>query len=135
MTASEGDGNGWVVSAGGDRRWGRFGAAGLLLRAADPTDPDTPLVLLQHRAVWTASGDTWALPGGAIDSGETPAEAAARETFEEAGATVEVVHVPSGTRSTIVTDANGNVATVTQADVLQSNGVVHVIDTVLMPAM
>ncbi|WP_419716129.1 fasciclin domain-containing protein [Aureimonas altamirensis] len=34
-----------------------------------------------------------------------------------------------------VTDANGNVATVTQADVLQSNGVVHVIDTVLMPAM
>ena len=43
MTASEGDGNGWVVSAGGDRRWGRFGAAGLLLRAADPTDPDTPL--------------------------------------------------------------------------------------------
>ena len=34
-----------------------------------------------------------------------------------------------------VTDASGNVATVTQADVLQSNGVVHVIDTVLMPKM
>ena len=34
-----------------------------------------------------------------------------------------------------VTDAGGNVATVTQADVLQSNGVVHVIDTVLMPKM
>ena len=33
-----------------------------------------------------------------------------------------------------VTDAGGNAATVTQADVLQSNGVVHVIDTVLMPA-
>ena len=32
-----------------------------------------------------------------------------------------------------VTDANGGVATVTQADILQSNGVVHVIDTVLMP--
>ena len=32
-----------------------------------------------------------------------------------------------------VTDANGGVATVTQADVLQKNGVVHVIDTVLMP--
>lgn len=32
-----------------------------------------------------------------------------------------------------VTDAKGNVATVTQADVLQKNGVVHVIDTVLMP--
>jgi len=32
-----------------------------------------------------------------------------------------------------VTDAKGNVATVTQADVMQKNGVVHVIDTVLMP--
>ncbi|MDV8001632.1 NUDIX domain-containing protein [Rhodococcus sp. IEGM 1408] len=84
MAASEGDGNGWVVSAGGDRRWGRFGAAGLLLRAADPTDPDTPLVLLQHRAVWTASGDTWALPGGARDSFEDAPEAALRETQEEA---------------------------------------------------
>ena len=67
---SHGDGNGWVVSAEGARRWGRFGAAGLLLRAADPSDPATPLVLLQHRAVWTASGDTWALPGGARDSHE-----------------------------------------------------------------
>lgn len=33
-----------------------------------------------------------------------------------------------------VTDEAGNVATVTQADVMQSNGVVHVIDTVLMPS-
>lgn len=33
-----------------------------------------------------------------------------------------------------ITDEQGNAATVTQADVLQSNGVVHVIDTVLMPA-
>lgn len=84
MAAIEGDGNGWVVSAGGDRRWGRFGAAGLLLRAADPADPDTPLVLLQHRAVWTASGDTWALPGGARDSHEDAPQAALRETEEEA---------------------------------------------------
>ena len=84
MAASEGDGNGWVVSDEGDRRWGRFGAAGLLLRAADPSDPDTPLVLLQHRAVWTASGDTWALPGGARDSYEDAPVAALRETEEEA---------------------------------------------------
>jgi uncharacterized surface protein with fasciclin (FAS1) repeats len=32
-----------------------------------------------------------------------------------------------------ITDAKGNVATVTIADVLQSNGVIHVIDTVLLP--
>ncbi len=35
--------------------------------------------------------------------------------------------------SIVVMDASGNTATVTQADVMQSNGVVHVIDTVLMP--
>lgn len=33
----------------------------------------------------------------------------------------------------VVIDESGNGATVTQADVMQSNGVVHVIDTVLMP--
>jgi uncharacterized surface protein with fasciclin (FAS1) repeats len=32
-----------------------------------------------------------------------------------------------------VTDAKGDVANVTTADVLQSNGVIHVIDTVLLP--
>lgn len=32
-----------------------------------------------------------------------------------------------------LTDENGNVATVTVADVKQSNGVIHVIDTVLLP--
>jgi uncharacterized surface protein with fasciclin (FAS1) repeats len=32
-----------------------------------------------------------------------------------------------------VTDAKGNVSMVTIADVLQSNGVIHVIDTVLLP--
>lgn len=33
----------------------------------------------------------------------------------------------------ILTDAKGGTATVTIADVMQSNGVIHVIDTVLMP--
>jgi uncharacterized surface protein with fasciclin (FAS1) repeats len=32
-----------------------------------------------------------------------------------------------------VTDAKGDTSTVTIADVNQSNGVIHVIDTVLMP--
>jgi uncharacterized surface protein with fasciclin (FAS1) repeats len=35
----------------------------------------------------------------------------------------------------MITDGQGNVATVTIADVKQSNGVIHVIDTVLLPAM
>lgn len=33
-----------------------------------------------------------------------------------------------------LTDAKGGKSTVTQADVMQSNGVVHVVDTVLMPS-
>lgn len=36
-------------------------------------------------------------------------------------------------KSLMVEDANGNTAKVTKADMMQSNGVVHVIDTVLMP--
>lgn len=35
----------------------------------------------------------------------------------------------------MVTDEMGNMATVTIADVVQSNGVIHVIDTVLLPRM
>jgi len=35
--------------------------------------------------------------------------------------------------SIMLTDAKGGMATVTTADVFQSNGVIHVIDTVLMP--
>jgi uncharacterized surface protein with fasciclin (FAS1) repeats len=36
-------------------------------------------------------------------------------------------------KSVKIEDANGNVATVTIADVNQSNGVIHVVDTVLLP--
>ena len=35
--------------------------------------------------------------------------------------------------SIVITDAKGGMATVTTADVFQSNGVIHVIDSVLMP--
>src|SRR5277367_3896694 len=68
-----GDGDGWVVSDTGNPYWGRFGAAGLLLRA--PLRDGTPAVLLQHRAPWSHQGGTWGLPGGARDSHETAAEA------------------------------------------------------------
>ena len=33
----------------------------------------------------------------------------------------------------MITDENGNTATVTTADVIQSNGVIHVVDKVLLP--
>lgn len=36
-------------------------------------------------------------------------------------------------KKVMLTDAKGGMSTVTIADVNQSNGVIHVIDTVLMP--
>ncbi|MEU6644810.1 NYN domain-containing protein [Saccharomonospora sp. NPDC046836] len=72
-----GDGDGFISCICGEQHWGLHGAAGLLL-----TDPGRG-VLLQHRAGWTHHGETWALPGGAVRTGETPAQAAARETEEE----------------------------------------------------
>ncbi|HEY0933036.1 MAG TPA: NUDIX hydrolase, partial [Trebonia sp.] len=76
-------GNGWVTCALGHQHWGRFGAAGVLVYVARPADPALSPVLLQHRARWSHQGGTWALPGGAMDSEETPAEAALREADEE----------------------------------------------------
>jgi 8-oxo-dGTP diphosphatase len=86
-----GDGDGWVVSVSGAHYWGRHGAAGLLLRASRPDG--TAVVLLQHRAAWSHQGGTWALPGGARDSHETPEQAAVREAHEEAGLPVEQMTV------------------------------------------
>lgn len=82
-----GDGDGFVSCACGRRHWGLHGAAGLLL-----TDPARG-VLLQHRAGWTHHGETWALPGGAVRTGETPARAATRETEEETAVPASAVRV------------------------------------------
>src|SRR5689334_13680515 len=113
----QGDGDGWVISDSGAHYWGRYGAAGLLLRA--PQSDGTPAVLLQHRAVWSHQGGTWGLPGGARDSHETPEQAAVREANEEAGLHVEQLTVrtsvvtsevpgpggPAWTYTTVIADA------------------------------
>ncbi|MBF6329110.1 NUDIX hydrolase [Nocardia transvalensis] len=108
-----GDGDGFVVNPDGTRNWGRFGAAGLLLRA--PRAGGGAMVLLQHRAPWSHQGGTWALPGGARDSHETSVHAAVREAQEETGIEPAAVRVrgcrvtatmPSGwTYTTVVADA------------------------------
>jgi uncharacterized surface protein with fasciclin (FAS1) repeats len=45
----------------------------------------------------------------------------------------DIVIKDAGSGKLTITDAKGNVAQVTIANVLQSNGVIHVIDTVLLP--
>ena len=112
-TTACGDGDDWVHCCDGPERWGRFGAAGLLLRA-----PDThgrPLVLMQHRAPWTHYGDLWGMPSGARRSDETPEQTALREAAEDASVAAgrvrvrgEVVEHPGGDGwffTTVVADA------------------------------
>ena len=88
-----GSGDGFVTAADGRPRWGRFGAAGVLVRC---TRDDADRFLLARRSLHTHRGGTWAIPGGALDSDETPVEAAFREFAEEVGVTLgahDVVHV------------------------------------------
>ena len=47
------------------------------------TGPDGVLLIYRHRFINDAWG--WEIPAGHIDAGETPAEAAVRETLEETG--------------------------------------------------
>lgn len=115
-----GDGDGWVFGANGSRHWGKHGAAGLLLRAPSPAGD--PMVLLQHRALWSHQGGTWALPGGARDSHESTEHAAVREAHEEAGISAEQIGVRSErvtatmdsgwSYTTVVADAPAPLATV-----------------------
>jgi 8-oxo-dGTP pyrophosphatase MutT (NUDIX family) len=68
---------GWVWTPNG-RRWGRHGAAGLLLVHEDR-------YLLALRSSYVHVPDVWSLPGGAIERGESPEQAAVRECREELG--------------------------------------------------
>jgi ADP-ribose pyrophosphatase YjhB (NUDIX family) len=49
-------------------------------------DERNRVLLVRH-----AEGNVWTTPGGMIEPGETPADAAVRETWEETGLAVELV--------------------------------------------
>lgn len=78
------DGDGWIQCRCGNRHWGLYGAAGLLLIRKRT-------LLLQHRSGWVHNGDTWGVPGGARDSHESVREAAIREAIEETGIEPDLV--------------------------------------------
>lgn len=80
-------GDGFVTLPDGSRRWGRFGAAGVLARWC-PAGGE-PQYFLALRSTWTHQGGTWAVPGGALDEGESPLDGALREFAEEIGTTID----------------------------------------------
>ena len=84
-------GDGFVTLADGSQRWGRFGAAGILARHVDH-DGETHY-FLALRSSWTHKGGTWAVPGGALNHGETPLEGALREFAEEIGHVIDAYEV------------------------------------------
>lgn len=94
-------GDGFVQVADGTRRWGRYGAAGLLVRHVDPL-ADLASYFVALRSDRTHMGGTWAIPGGALNRDETPVDAARREFHEEVG-----VHVPVASVTHIHEDDHG----------------------------
>lgn len=80
-------GDAWVFGPRGEKYWGRFGAAGLLVWHRELG------VLLQHRVGWSHFGGTWGLPGGARKEGESAEAGALREANEEAGVPASAVAV------------------------------------------
>jgi 8-oxo-dGTP pyrophosphatase MutT (NUDIX family) len=62
----------------------RAAVAIALVEAGDPLDETAVLLTLRAEGLRAHRGQ-WALPGGRCDEGETPAEAALRELYEELG--------------------------------------------------
>lgn len=70
----------YATCSHGHQHWGTAGAAGGLVIAPGESGP---LVLLTLRSAAVHQGNTWSVPGGAIDPGDRDARAAARREIRE----------------------------------------------------
>ncbi len=60
-------------------------AGGVVYRETEDVEPEVILILVPY-----SHGETWTLPKGHVEKGETPEQAAEREVEEETGITAEV---------------------------------------------
>lgn len=88
-------------------------------------DTETLGTILKYHVI-AADVDAATLTQAIIDAGDEG------YTIETVGGGALTAKLVDG--KVVLTDATGGTATVTSADVAASNGVIHVIDTVLMPA-
>ncbi|MCF6468988.1 NUDIX domain-containing protein [Nonomuraea sp. MG754425] len=65
--------------------WGRYGAAGVLIQTLDAEGRPRYLLMQQGEMDYLSNAGRWQLPGGALDSLESPTQGAAREISEELG--------------------------------------------------
>jgi 8-oxo-dGTP pyrophosphatase MutT (NUDIX family) len=74
-------------------------------------DPDDRVLLFHfvHKHGLLAGRDYWATPGGAVEGGETYAEAARRELFEETGIAVETIGAHVAEREFVLQWSDGEV--------------------------
>jgi 8-oxo-dGTP diphosphatase len=70
----------YATCSRGHRHWGVFGAAGGLLVVAGAREPE---VLLTLRSAQVHLGNTWSVPGGAIDLDDADTYAAVRREIRE----------------------------------------------------
>jgi 8-oxo-dGTP pyrophosphatase MutT (NUDIX family) len=83
--------------------WGKYGAAGVMIRNVDENGTER-FLMVQRGPMVSSNKGKWQLAGGALNSKETPEQGAAREIFEEIGAPKEYLDtmVPVGTHAVSV---------------------------------
>lgn len=66
----------------------------LIVSKAIVVNPENKVLILRRSSTAVRRPGEWDIPGGHVDDGEYPAEAAARETLEEAGLTIDSQDIP-----------------------------------------